>query len=293
MNLFLKLILKITLITLLCLVVLDFGYTYFYLQSNHRAKIDYLFNSKARDYDLIILGSSRANNHFVAHMFEDRGIKTFNYGMSGAHLFEASLMLKLMMERKYKIQNVIVEADLNLSNDKPAEGIAAKFLPYIHNSEIIKHQFTGEPDFNALYYIPFYRYIAFDSRIGFREMFFNAINKKTSHLENLGYHPLYTTNEGNMKNDLSNLNPKRNKYYEEIKKICKANKIRLIAVMTPICSNTKGMDYFKKVNRLYPEIHNYENAVEGDQYFSSCGHMNDRGARKFTITIIRDFFSKQ
>jgi len=226
-------------------------------------------------------------------MFEKRGLKTFNYGMSGAHLFEASLMLKLMVERKYKIRNVILETDLNLTNEKPAMGVAAKFLPYIHNSETVKQQFSNDPDFKALYYVPFYRYIAFENRIGLREMFFNAINKKTSHLDNLGYYPLYTTNAGNMKNDLRALKPLHNKYYEEIKQICKVNNIRLISIMTPMCTNTKGMDYFTKVNQLYPEIHNYENAVEGDQFFSSCGHMNDKGARKFTSTIIRDFFSLQ
>jgi hypothetical protein len=62
-------------------------------------------------------------------MFEDKGLKTFNYGMSGGHLFEASLMLKLMIEKKYEIKNVILEADLNLSNDKESDGVAAKFLP--------------------------------------------------------------------------------------------------------------------------------------------------------------------
>ncbi|MDI1303420.1 MAG: hypothetical protein PSX42_00955, partial [bacterium] len=81
-----------------------------------------------------------------------------------------------------------------------------------------------------------------------------------------------------------------NKYYEEIKQICKANNINLIAVMTPMCSNVKGLDYFQKVNAIYPEIHNYENVVQGDQYFSSCGHMNDTGAQLFTNIIIRDFF---
>mgnify|MGYP000492074894 FL=1 len=57
-----------------------------------------------RVYDVVILGSSRANNHFVPELFENKGMKTFNYGMSGAHLFEASLLLKLMAERHYKIK---------------------------------------------------------------------------------------------------------------------------------------------------------------------------------------------
>ena len=70
------------------------------------------------------------------------------------------------------------------------------------------------------------------------------------------------------------------------------NNIELIALMTPMCSNVKGLDYFDRVKSKYPEIHNYENAVEGDEYFSSCGHLNDEGARKFTAIILKDFFGK-
>ncbi|MFV8440701.1 hypothetical protein [Flavobacterium sp. LB2P44] len=291
MKQFLIFIIKALALLFLLAVVLDFLYTTVYLESSNRGKMDYVYNSVARNYDVVILGSSRANNHFVAPLFEKKGLKTFNYGMSGGHLFEASLLLKLMIERKYNIKNVILETDLNLSNEQRAEGIAAKFLPYIHNSEIIKNHFSEEKDFNELYYIPFYRYVVFENRIGFREMFFNAIHKKTNHLHNSGYSPL-ENGKGNMKNDLTNLKPLQNKYYEEIKQICKANNINLIAVMTPMCTNTKGLNYFDKVKQLYPEIHNYEKAVEGDQYFSSCGHLNDTGARLFTSVIIKDFFNK-
>jgi hypothetical protein len=293
MKKFLLFSLKILVLTIAITVVLDFLYTAVYLQLNNRGKIDYVYNSKKQDYDVVILGSSRANNHFVAQMFEDKGLKTFNYGMSGGHLFEASLLLKLMVERHYKIKNVILEADLNLSNDHQSEGVAAKFLPYLHQSETIKKHFEHEKDFKELYYIPFYRYIKFDARIGFREMFFKVIHKKTTHLNNLGYYPLGKNPNANMKNNLANLKPlKYNQYYEEIKQICKVNKINFIAVMTPMCENTKGINYFDKVQKLYPEIHNYENVVVEDKYFSSCGHMNDTGSRLFTARILKDFFNK-
>ncbi|MDZ4330292.1 MAG: hypothetical protein U0945_06880, partial [Flavobacterium sp.] len=111
MKRFLIFTIKILLLTFFVLVVLDFAYTKVYLDSSNRGKIEYVYNSKARNYDVVILGSSRANNHFVAPMFEDKGLKTFNFGMSGGHLFEASLLLKLMLERKYTIKNVILEAD--------------------------------------------------------------------------------------------------------------------------------------------------------------------------------------
>ncbi len=290
MKQFLIFSLKTLVLLLLLLVVLDFLYTTVYLQSSNRGKIDYVYNSKARNYDVVILGSSRANNHFVAPLFEQKGLKTFNYGMSGGHLFEASLLLKLMTERHYKIKNVILEADLNLANEQESESVASKFLPYIHRSKVIEAHFIQQPHFWANYYIPFYRYIVFDPQIGFREMCNMVMQKPTKLLDHLGYYPLGKNPNANMKNDLTNLKPLHNRYYEEIKHLCKANHINLIAVMTPMCSNTKGLNYFEKVKAIYPEIHNYENVVEGDQYFSSCGHMNDVGAQKFTTIILNDFF---
>ena len=135
---------KIIVVALLIAVALDGLYTVIFMQSENRGKVETVFNSKAQKYDVVILGSSRANNHFVSQMFEDKGLKTFNYGISGGHLFEASLVLKLMIERKYEIKNVILEADLNLSNDQESDGVSAKFLPYIHNSEIIKEHFSHQ-----------------------------------------------------------------------------------------------------------------------------------------------------
>ena len=157
MKQFLIFTVKTLVLLFLLLVVLDFLYTTVYLHSSNRGKIDYVYNSAARDYDVVILGSSRANNHFVAPMFEAKGLKTFNYGMSGGHLFEASLLLKLMIERKYAIKNVVLEADLNLSNENESESVASKFLPYLHNSTVIATHFSQQPDFWSLYYIPFYR----------------------------------------------------------------------------------------------------------------------------------------
>lgn len=291
MKKFIVFIFRVLFAIFLLLVLLDLIYTGVYIQSSNRGKIDYVYNSRARDYDVVILGSSRANNHFVSKMFEDRGLKTFNYGMSGSSLFESSLMLKLMIERKYAIKNVIIEADLNLANEGRSDGIASKFLPYIHDSELIENHFSNEKDFWQLYYVPFYRYVTYDIQIGFREMILNVLHKKTVHLQNGGYIAL-GNEKGNMEYDLRDLKPIHNKYYEEIKKICSENKINLIAVMTPMCENAKGLNYFQKVNTVYPEIYNYENVVQGNQYFSSCGHMNDVGARLFTARIVRDFFKK-
>lgn len=293
MNKFLRSVILILGTAFLLMCLFDFLYTKVYLNSSERGKVEYVYNSGPKNYDIVILGSSRANNHFVSKMFEDKGFKTFNFGISGGHLFEADLLLKLMLERNYKIKNVILEADLNLCSERRSDGISAKFMPYIHDSKIIEQHFSAEEDFNYLYYIPFYRYIKFDPQIGFRETIKTVRKERTNTLDNKGYYALIKHKNGNMKNNITSLKPlPHNKYYEDIKDICRANNINFIAVMTPMCENVKGMDYFDKVKKTYPEIHNYENVVIENKYFSSCGHMNDVGAKLFTAGIIKDFFNK-
>jgi len=288
MKQFLIFIGKIIVVFLLVALALDFIYTAVFAESKNRNKVENVINSKAQNYDVIILGTSRANNHFVSELFEKEGLKTFNYGMSGAHLFETSLLLKLMVARGWNIKNIIIETDLNLSNEKRDDGTFGRFMPFMHQSKTISEHFKNEPDFIELYYVPFYRYIQFDSKVGFRSWYKTLVNEPTNSLANDGYYPLGFNPKANMKNNIASLLPLRNRYFEEIKQICKSNNINLIAVTTPMCSNVKGMEYFKKVKVLYPEIKEYEHVVEGDEYFSSCGHLNDKGARLYTTKIIED-----
>lgn len=278
-------------LVLILLVLLDYIYSICYLQSEQRGKIGYIFNAEPQKYDVVILGSSRANNHLVTQMFTDKGLKTFNFGMQGSKLFEADLVLKLLLEKKNSIKNVIIDVDVTLKSEQKSEANFSKFLPYLHKSEVIKTHFKSLEDYNVLFYIPFYRYGKYETKIGLREVFFSGIDKKSQELDYGGYNALPLIKQ-KMKTEDLDFRPKENQYYEEIKKVCKINHINLIAIMTPVCEKAKGIDYFKEVNKIYPEIHNYENAVIEDKYFYSCGHMNDNGARIFTAKIIKDFFNK-
>ncbi|ELM3649376.1 hypothetical protein [Flavobacterium psychrophilum] len=295
MKLFVKHILKIAFVLAVSAYALDFCYTIILSQSATRNKIENVINSLDKKYDVVIMGTSRANNHFVPALFEKKGYQTFNYGMSGSHLFETSLLLKLMIANHYKIKHLILEADLSMCNEKRDEGTTARFMPYLHQNNIISDHYKKQSDFFQLFYIPFYRYIKFDSKIGFRELREVVARKKTNAFQNKGYYPLVSLKKSNMKNDIASLKVVRNRYYEEIKKICSLHKINLQVVMTPMCSNTKGLDYFYKLNQLYPEIHNFENVITNDKYFSSCGHLNDEGAKIFTNILIKklDFNAKK
>lgn len=290
MKRFFKLSVVFIFIFFIASLLLDFIFTTIISQSSERNKVEYVIHSFGKKYDVIIMGTSRANNHFVTNLFEKKGLKSFNYGISGSHLFETSLLLKVMIANKIQIKNLILEADLSICNEKRDEGTTARFMPYIHTNSIIKEHYKNESDFKQLFYLPFYRYIKFDAKIGFREVYEVLSKKPTNMLQNKGYYPLISDKKGSMKNDISTLKVIRNKYYEEIKKICKQNNINLIVVMTPMCQNTKGLDYFDKVKKQYPEINNFENIVTNDRYFASCGHLNNEGAIIYTNHIINTFF---
>ncbi|MBP6127629.1 hypothetical protein [Flavobacterium sp.] len=290
MKRFFKLTVLFVFILFVASLLLDVIFTTIISQSSERNKVENVLHSFGKKYDVVILGTSRANNHFVTDLFEKKGLKSFNYGISGSHLFETSLLLKLMMANKFQIKNLILEADLSICNEKRDEGTTARFMPYIHTNSIIKEHYKNEIDFKQLYYVPFYRYIKFDAKIGFREVYEVLAEKPTNTLYNKGYYPLISDKKGSMKNDISTLKVIRNKYYEEIKKICKQNNINLIVVMTPMCKNTKGLDYFDNVKKQYPEINNFENTVTDDRYFASCGHLNNEGAIIYTNHIINTFF---
>ncbi len=292
MKKFLLFVSKILLVILLSAVVLDAIYTTVYLKSSKRNKIEYVFNSHRKNFDVVFLGSSRTQNHMMTKLFIDKGITAYNFGMSGSKLDETALLLKLMLERKYKIKNIILDVDVNLNSNAHSDGVTAMYMPYLQTSTTIQNHYKTMPQYNKLRYIPFYRYLANDAKIGFREVFFSFAGKKSNALENFGYFPLKGFGK-NMSYDLSDYSPKRNFAYEEIKTICKKNNIHLIAISTPMCSACDSNAYFNSIKAVYPEVYHYENKVTDDKYFSSCGHMNVEGATLFTTIVVNDYIQNK
>ncbi len=253
MKKFVVFICKILLIALLTALVLDIAYTAVYVKSTQRNKIEYILTSKDKNFDVLFMGSSRTQNHMVAKVFNDNGIKAFNMGMSGSKLDETALQLKLMLEQGYKIKNIILDVDLNLNSNSTSDGVRAIYMPYLHTSETIQRHYQKLPEYDKLFYIPFYRYIENDARIGFREMFFSVVHKESNALHNDGFMAL-RRNGHDMRYDLSDYSPKRNKAYEEIRYLCQKNTINLIAIATPMCQGSDSDGYFNKINAIYPEV---------------------------------------
>ena len=284
MKAFVKHILKTLLLLIVSACLLDFIYTKTYECSKGRNKVQAVINGSIDSLDVLILGSSRANNHIVTSEFVKKKIKAFNYGMSGSSLEESALLLQLMLKKKWGIKNLLLEVDLNVNSESYSDGTRAAFMPYFRN-ENISNYYQNIENFNQLYYIPFYRFVAYESKIGIREVFFSIIKKKSNALQNGGFYPLLNVGK-NLKYDLSQYKPKANKNYKRVKDLCQKYKINLIVITTPICKSAINSNYFKELKKMYPEIYNFENLVADDKYFSSCGHMNVDGATIFTKEII-------
>ena len=293
MKKFIFFIAKLVVLLIVTCIVLDAVYTVFYLKSNSRTKIDYLYQSQNKKFDVVFLGSSRVANHFVPKIFNDHGLKSFNFGLTRSRLEESALMLKLMIERNYKIKNLVVQVDLNINSNDHSEAIRSLFMPYLHQSKLIREHYKNIPEINQLLYIPFYRYMHYDARIGFREWFKIIKHEKSNAIDFDGFNALKSNQRPLLAADLSKYYPKKNIGYEQIKLICKQNSIRLIAVTTPMCLETINRGYFKKLKLIYPEIYNFENAVTDQKYFSTCGHLNELGAIEFTNKFYDAFFKNK
>lgn len=288
---FLLYIASLLLLTIILAYFCDFVGTYAFTHTKGRGKINFIYNSEKLEYDVIALGSSRAENHFANNPFLERKISFFNYGMSGSNLMESSLMLKLMIERGWKIKTVLLQVDSNIAGEGSNGKITAMFLPYLNESKIIQEHLSSLEDYSELRMIPFYRYIKYGSVIGFRQLALAFAQKKSTVLENYGYAPLSEIGR-DLKGSVD-VKAQHNRYYDEIKRICKDNNIRLEALTTPMCENASNYNFFlETLNKIYPEIKRYEKVINGDTYFSSCGHMNDLGANKFTNIIIEDLILK-
>ena len=287
MKSFVKYLLKIVLILVISSVLFDFIYTKVYENSTDRNKVQHVITGDKNNFDVVVLGSSRANNHIVTNEFIKENIQAYNYGMSGSSLEESALLLQLMLVKKWHIKNILLEVDLNVNSESYSDGTRALFMPYLRE-ESISNYYQNIESFNVFYYIPFYRYICYESKIGVRELFFSIIKRKSNAFQNGGFYPL--TNQGkNMSYDLSKYAPKANKNYQKIKDLCRVHRINLITITTPMCSNVVNMDYFHELKKRYPEIHNFEGVVTEDNFFSSCGHLNVDGATIFTKHIIASF----
>lgn len=286
MRKFLLHIFAILLFVFLLMFVSDILYSKIYRNANPRSTLQYILKQKNENFDVVFLGSSRVANHIDTDLFNKFSQKkTVNLGVQGASLNDNMLQLKLLLESN-KVELVFLQIDSNLNTTNPSNISTAEAMPFIENPIVALHTKKYNPDFEQLYYIPFYRYAINDSKIGFRETFFTLINKKPVIDPSNGYIPKFGNTIPNTQPAIMGVKKRLqgNPILDEIRALCQEKNAKLVLFITPYCSKINPDSYVLKMKKIAPDLIDLTKGYP-DSLFFNCGHLNDQGAKKLTQAL--------
>jgi hypothetical protein len=266
------------------MLIMDVIYTKIYETAQPRTKFQYLRSLKNKKVDYIFLGSSRVENGIIPSIIRDKTHKTaVNLGFQASKIGDIFTVLQLIKKYNIHYEKILIQIDYIYNIvDGNSNIFQFEMIPFIRENEIIKRysdKYTANPMAN--YYLPFYRYCANDLRVGFREVFANVTHKKTTILANRGYVALLG-NSKDLKGALPNSIINSNVVFDSIRVFCKQNKIDVVYYCAPFCKYNKNKDFTSKLKIKIPELIDFSTAIDDDQMFENCNHLNDKGAKRFT-----------
>jgi hypothetical protein len=264
-------------------------YTYVYSNSKPRNKTQFVLQLKNKKIDYVFLGSSRVQNHINTQLVQNlTSKKAMNLGINGAKLDHIYLMLKLLVSNNVSFEKVFIQVDYIYNFDSDSKIVSPESLPFIRSNSVVNtHLKNDNPDFLKSNVIPFYRYAVNDYKIGFREFFFNVINKKSNQNFNDGFEP----KNGKFKDinyKLPDTIAKKNKVLDDITQFCKTNKINLVYFCSPFCTQVSSSNFVSKLKVKIPNLYDFSNVISNDSLFVDCGHLNEKGADLFTRKLVQN-----
>ncbi len=291
---FIKYIGSLILIIIALLYLLELLYTHTYKNGNPRNKVAYVLSMNDKYIDYIFLGSSRVDNNIDTEVIEKiTGKKALNLGIQGAKLDDYFLMLQLLIKQNIKSETVFIQVDYVYNMDGTSDILKSYLMPYMKDDLIASYIKERDPDFYKLKYIPFYKYLVYDYKLGFREHFSTFINKKSRiNLEN-GYDAKQGSTGSKLQASLPISINKESKTIMAINKFAEENKIKVVYFMAPFCFDTKNKDFSQKLKQKIPGLLDYTQLFKEDNYFFNCSHLNDIGAKEFSKTIAMDILRQE
>ncbi|UAB81212.1 hypothetical protein INR76_00200 [Marixanthomonas sp. SCSIO 43207] len=270
------------------MVVLDLFYTYVYNTGSYRNKVMWMRDMESVSLDYAVFGNSRANYSINPDIIYDKtGKEGLNFGINASGPFEVYLTIKEFL-KKHSTERIFVQVDYTFYQTTPDDVGQLSWIPYLKEKQIIQEFKKSEPHYTYLYYVPFYRYLKYDSRVGFRNMALSFIRKPPNFLNNRGY----LEREGNLKNDEYyeyTLQAKSNPYINKITELCKNNNIDIVYFTAPIY---KPSETFSALENNLSNYYDLSESINKKKYFSDHTHLNTAGAMLFTNKFIEMFYSR-
>jgi hypothetical protein len=289
MNRFVRHIVLIIFFVISILAVLDFAYTKAYQTASiPRTKFQYLRSLKDKKIDYLFLGSSRVENAIIPKLITDKtGKSAVNLGFQASKLGDVYTVLQLINEYNITVDKIFIQVDYIFNIEGGYSNVFQwELMPFVRENNTTREYFeTHFKEREMLFYFPFYRYCTFDAKIGFREFFMNLINKKTKITETYGFVGL----EGRSfehKNALPDHINSTNCYFDKIKVYASKNKMPIVFFCAPFCKHTKNLNFVEKLKNKIPGLYDFSQAIDKDELFKNCSHLNKEGADFFTEIII-------
>lgn len=285
-----------------CIALLDFGWgkVFDYLSKNAKSGETQDLNALVYQLqpDILILGSSRAHHHYDDKQMSDSlGVAVFNAGVDGNGIVSMYGLFKMVTARhlpKLIIYDVEPAFDIcKYSDDDNNRRYLQLLKPYFHENDIPEiFQSLGWQE-RVKNYSGIYRY-----NTDFLNVFKNYITK--SPISQYRYAPI----DGEMKEyskskkeSSSKVDSLKMYYLDKFAQEATGLGIKVIFVYSPKYGTgvEETSDIIGQISLKYGlEFLDYHNdsTFQKFEYFKEPMHLNDRGAKIFTETIIKKIYAE-
>ena len=287
MKSFFKFFIVVVFSIFILLVVLDFVYTYIYRYPVHeRNKVSWLMNKAPnQEFDYAIFGSSRVFFHLnPAQIKSETGLNGINLGYPASNNFEIKLMIQEFLKHQ-STKKIFIQVDDQYNKERLDPTAIIPWMPFIKDSSIYNEIKTV--DATAVYkrYVPFYRYMIYDSKLGFRELMMSFINANQFESTN-GFASPNGVMRGERKLQVKQLDYKTNKHIEAVIAICEKEGIDVYFFTAPYYKTDINTEVLAA---HLPNYYDFSGIFKEMDYFSDPSHLSKKGAEVFTRLFVNTY----
>jgi len=261
-------------------------------------KVFYTLNNN--ESEVLIVGSSRGERHFVSKMIQDSlGLSVWNGSRDTQHLPYIHCVVFSSIAR-YKPQLIIMNVEKDIFSEE-MNFEAASLLDPFYNNKTVKKLYKDKQYFKSL---------AMNSNlIKFNSSYFYLLRplvqkNQDGKKEDLGWEPLIGNFKGEKESEDEimeyysyDFDPESVELFENMVSEINKQNIKLLMVISPHFNkkymNSSGLDYLKNISSTYSNIELLDYSLDPDliyqeEYFKDNQHLNVPGAKFFTQKVISD-----